>query len=122
MMRKVASFAVLVAAFGFATTVGWWTIPLVAALWGLLRPRQPRPGLSAAAAAGLAWVLWLGFDAVRGQGALGVLATRLGGVMRLPVPALFLVTILFPALLAWSASALAGGLAGSLVSRSGDAR
>jgi hypothetical protein len=121
-MRKAASFAVLVAAFAFATRVGWWTIPLVAALWGVLRPRLPRPALSAAAAAGLAWVAWLAFDALRGPGALGVLATRLGGVMRLPIPVLFLVTILFPALLAWSASVLAGGLAGSFVSRSGDAR
>jgi hypothetical protein len=121
-MRKAGSFAVLVAAFALAAKLGWWTVPLVGALWGLLRPRLPRPALSAAAAAGLAWVLWLGFDAVRGQGALGVLATRLSGVMRLPVSALFLVAILFPALLAWSAAALGGGLAGSFVSRSGDTR
>ncbi len=121
-MSKAGSFTILIAAFALATKLGWWTVPLVAALWGLLRPRLARPALSAAAAAGLAWVVWLAFDAVRGQGALGVLATRLGSVMRLPVPALFLMAILFPALLAWSASALAGGLAGSFVSRSGAAR
>jgi hypothetical protein len=120
-MRKAASFVTLVAAFALATKLGWWTVPLVAALWGLLHPRLPRPALWASAAAGLAWVAWLAFDAVRGQGAMGVLATRLGGVMRLAIPALFLVTILFPALLAWSATVLAGGLA-SFVSRSGVAR
>jgi hypothetical protein len=121
-VRKAGSFTILVLAFALATKLGWWTVPLVAALWGSLRPRLPRPALCAAAAAGLAWVAWLASDAVRGQGALGVLATRLGGVMRLPVPALFLATILFPVLLAWSATALAGGLAGSLASRSGDSR
>ena len=121
-MRKAGSFTILVAAFALATTLGWWTVPLVAGLWGLLRPQLERPALTAAMAAGLGWTLWLGFDAVRGEGALGVLAARLGGVLRLPVPVLFLVAILLPALLAWSASALGGGLAGSLVSRSGDVR
>jgi len=121
-MRRAGSFAVLVAAFALAAKLGWWTVPLVGALWALLRPPLARPALTAALAAGLAWLLWLTFDAVRGEGALGTLATRLSGLLRLPVPVLFLVAILFPALLAWSAAALGGGLAGSFVSRSGDTR
>lgn len=121
-MRNAGSFAILVAAFTLAAGIGWWTIPLVAALWGLLRPRVARPAGTAAVAAGLAWMLWLVFDALRGRGALGTLATRLGGLLRVPVPALVLLVILFPALLAWSACALGGGLAGSFLPRSGDAR
>ena len=121
-MRNLAAFLLLVAAFVLGSWVGWWTVPAVAALWGWLRPAVPRPILSAALAATLAWALWLAADLVRGHGALAVLAGQLGAIMRVPPPALYVVTLLFPALLAWSAAALACAAAGYSVPRPGGSR
>ena len=120
-MRALAGFLLLAAAFALGSWVGWWMVPAVAVLWGLLRPAVRRPILSAALAAAAAWALWLAVDSVRGHGAAGRLASQLGSVMHLPAPALFFVTLLFPALLGWSASALGCAAAGRFHSRSGDA-
>jgi hypothetical protein len=116
MRRAVAflAFLALVAAFALASWLAWWAVPLVAALWGLLRPAVWRPILSAALAAALGWGCWLLLDALSDPSALARLGQRLGAVMQLPFPLLLLLTLLFPALLAWSASALACGLAGLL--------
>ena len=121
-MRVLAAFLLLVAAFALGSWVGWWTVPAVAALWGWQRPSVPRPILAAALAAPLAWGVWLAVDAVRGGGAAGVLAGELASVMRLPAPALVLITLLFPALLAWSAAAVACRAAGLFGSRTGGPR
>lgn len=121
-MKKVLSFLALGLAFFLATSLGWWTVPIVGALWGALRPAVTQPAFTAALAAGAAWGAWLLADSVAGGGALGVLAQRLGGVMNLPGYALFALTLLFPALLAWSAAAVSGGLAGSLAPRTGGVR
>jgi hypothetical protein len=51
-----------------------------------------------------------------------VLAGELASVMRLPAPALVLITLLFPALLAWSAAAVACRAAGLFGSRTGGPR
>jgi len=120
-MRALAGFLLLAAAFALGSWVGWWMVPAVAVLWGLLRPAVRRPILSAALAAAAAWAVWLTVDSLRGQGAAGRLASQLGSVMHLPAPALFFVTLLFPALLGWSASALGCAAAGRFHSRSGDA-
>jgi hypothetical protein len=48
----------------------------------------------------------LAFDAVCGP--VGVVGQRLGGVLRVPAVVLVLVTLLFPALLAWSAATVVG--------------
>jgi hypothetical protein len=62
-----------------------------------------RPG-SVALAAALGWLVLLVFDVLAGIARLGSL---LAGIMGLPAPALFAVTLLFPALLAWSAASVA---------------
>ncbi len=118
-MRKAASFLALVAAFALASWLGWWGVPAVAALWGLLRPGTWRPILSAALAASFGWGFWLLLDWMQGQGALARLGSRVGTVMQVPFPLLLLLTLLFPALLAWSAAALSCGLAGLLAPRPG---
>lgn len=121
-MRRWLSFAALFAAFALAARFGWWTTPLVAGLWGALRPRVNSPAGTAALAALVAWGLWLLIDWWGGHGALGRLADRLGGLMNLPPAALILMTLLLPAVLAWSAAALAGALATPLAPRSGGSR
>ena len=121
-MRAFGAFVLLVAAMALGSWVGWWMVPLAAALWGWLRPAVRRPILSAAAAAALAWALWIAADVVRGHDPLGVLAEELAGILRVPHAALVLVTLLFPALLGWSAAALGCAAAGRFHSRSGDLR
>ena len=112
--RTLGAFLLLVAAFALASWIGWWAVPLVAALWGFLRPGFPRPILAAALAGLLGWAVWLLIDLSYEPAALARLGSRLGAVMQLPAPLLLLLTLLFPALLAWSSAALACGLAGLL--------
>ena len=117
-MQKMLGVIALAVAFGAATWLGWWAVPLTAALFGALRPRFRRPALVAGFAAALAWAGWLIADAVTGQGALATLSGRLAGIMSLPQVALFALTLGFGALLAWSAAALAGAIAGQIARRS----
>lgn len=121
-MKRWLSFAALVAAFALATTFGWWAIPVVAALWGMLRPAVDAPAGTAALAAGSAWALWLLGDWQANHDAMGILSTRLGGIMGVPPAVLILATLTLGALLAWSAAALAGAIADSLAPRSGETR
>lgn len=111
-MRKPLAFALLGLAFGLASWLGWWAVPAVAALWGLLRPPVARPVLWASLAAGLAWAGWLVVDLVRAPEAVLRLGSRVAAVLQVPWPVPVLVSLLFPALLAWSSAALAGALAG----------
>ena len=52
--------------------------------------------------AAAAWAVLLLTDAAVGP--LGAAASTLGAVIRIPAPALLAVTILYPALIAWSAA------------------
>jgi hypothetical protein len=121
-MRRWLSFAALTAAFALATKLGWWAIPVVAALWGAMRPAVNAPGATAALAAASAWGIWLLADWQADHDAMALLTTRLGGVMSVPHAVLILLTLGLGAVLAWSAAALAGALASSLVPRSGVSR
>jgi hypothetical protein len=121
-MRSRLGFLALLAAFVLASWLGWWAIPAVAALWGFWRPAVWRPLLSAAVAAALAWGIWLLVDFVGDPGAFARLGSRLGAVLPLPLPGLLLLSLLLPALLAWSAAALACGLANVRLTHEGDNR
>lgn len=110
-MRQAAAFLVLTLAFAAASMLGWWAIPATAALWGILRPIARRPALFAAAAAALAWTVWLLVDAISPRGDFSGLAVRLGGIFSLPAPVLIAVTVLFAALLAGIAAYVAGAIA-----------
>ena len=120
MTRGPIRLALLAAAFALGTwALGWWAVPALAALWGaggaLLNQGPTGPtragrhaALEAALAALVAWGAILAVAAARAP--LGALADRLGGIMRLPAAALVLLTLVFPALLAWSAAALGRGI------------
>ena len=79
---------------------GWWAVPLLGALAGLRR----RP-LEVGLAAVLAWGGLLLWQASRGP--VGVLAERVGGILSMPGPGLFVITAVFAGLVAWSAAVLA---------------
>ncbi|HEV8196865.1 MAG TPA: hypothetical protein VGP87_09520 [Gemmatimonadales bacterium] len=121
-MKRWLSFAALVAAFALATRYGWWAVPVVAALWGILRPMVNAPAATASLAAASAWGLWLLGDWQTDHDAMTLLTTRLGGVMGAPPAVLILLTLVLAAVLAWSAAALAAGIATTIVPRSGDPR
>jgi hypothetical protein len=104
-LRAVVKFLLISEAFAVATfAVGWWAIPLVAVVCGLIMNPEGRPIYYSTICAATGWLSLLLLDAARGP--LGELAARFGGVMGFPPIALFLTTLIFPALLAWSASSL----------------
>jgi hypothetical protein len=105
MLSKAVKFLLLTEAFAVATyALGWWGVPVLALICGLAIEPKARPlrfiGLCAAAG----WASLLLLDAARGP--LGELARRFGAVMSLPPVVLILITLLFPALLAWSAASI----------------
>jgi hypothetical protein len=105
-VRSLARLILLAAAFALATAAfGWWTVPLVAALWGLMAGTLRRASLTSTLAAALGWGILLGWGAMHGP--VVELARKLGGVMQLPPLVLVAATIVFPALLAWSATVVA---------------
>lgn len=97
-------FVLFVAAAMTALTwlLGWWGVLLAALIVGYVFRQQGGGGWRIALAAALAWGALLVFDA--GAGPFGRLASTLGGVMRLPPAVLVLLTLAFPAALAWSAA------------------
>jgi hypothetical protein len=93
--------AVLVASTWVA---GWWAVPLVAAIVGaVLYTRRGIAGLVALAAV-IAWSALILVDGASGR--FGALAGAVSGTLHLPAAALLAVTLLFAALLAWSAAVL----------------
>lgn len=88
--------------------VGWWAVPMIGAVYGLVPGSSRWPTLLAGAGAGLGWAALLVWTAT--QGAAVQLSSKVGAILGLPAPGLFGVTVLFAALLAGSAATLTGGL------------
>jgi hypothetical protein len=107
-VRSLVKYVLLAEAFAVTTFgLGWWSVPLVAILWALVSS-DSRRARNAGYAAAAGWATLLVLDAVRGP--VGTMAAQLGSVMRVPAIALYALTLLFPALLAWSAAALVPSL------------
>ena len=113
-MKSALSLTLLVAAAcAIGTAVlGWWAVPVVAAVGGYLMGHGRAFGIPAAAGAALAWggilisYRLLGFP-------IDVFTRRLAGAMQLPPAGLITLTIVFPALLAGAAGVLGGRIRGS---------
>ena len=106
-MRLLARSALLAAAIAAGTwAFGWWSVPLVAAVWGWTAASFRRPVAVAALAAAFAWGALLAWSWLASAGRAPALAEALGGVMRAPPAALVALTLVFPALLAACASQL----------------
>ena len=105
-MRNVLAVVLLGAAFLLASWLGWWMLPLVALLWGMLHPTLPRPILAATLAGGFGWAAWLGWNLAADPEAFSRVTTQLGGILQLSPWLLVAATVLFPMLLAWSAATL----------------
>ena len=107
-MRTIVKAILIAELFAVATyALGWWTVPLIAAAWGFVsRDENVAPYTALCAMAG--WATLLLLDAAKGP--VANMAARLGGVMGIPSVLLYVLTLLFPALLAWSAAKLSAGL------------
>ena len=116
-MRTGVLLALAVVMALATAAVGWWAVPLAAALIaavahgtaaGILR----RPGGSCAAGAALAgalaWGALLLVDALGER--FGAVARLVGGVAGVPPAVVVALTLLLPALLAWSAAAVVEGV------------
>ena len=104
-MRNLVRFLLLSEAFAVTTFgVGWWTVPVVAALWGFFAAPSSRQSLFVAACAAFGWACLLMLNAARGP--VSSVAAQLGQVMRVPPVGLYMLTLVFPALLALGAATL----------------
>ena len=100
----------LATSFAIGTWVlGWWAIPLFAAGAAVLARDVARQALAAAFAATLAWGALLVWSAARGS--VWTFASTVGGTIGVSGLTLLVLTLLFPAILAWLAALLAQVLA-----------
>lgn len=108
-MRATLNVFLLLVGFALATVVaGWWTVPVVAALWALARPRARRPAVTAGVVAAAAWAALL--LATGPITALGPQARLLGEVFGGSALIIIAVTLVFPAVLAASSASLVAAL------------
>ena len=89
--------------------IAWWTVPVLAAVYGLLAAGTKRPGLLAATAAAAGWGGYLSILAFGGS-PVSRFAGDLAHAMTVPSWAPHVATLLFPALLAGPAAYLAAQL------------
>ena len=99
----IALFAALTAA-GTAAG-GWWSVPLLAALWVRVLPSDRGGVTTTAIGAAAGWLGLLGVAAVHGP--IPAVATTLSAVLGLPRWGFLLITLAFPAALAGTAAILA---------------
>jgi hypothetical protein len=97
---------IIAACIALGTVIlGWWMVPILAFVYGIVARGTKRPGSTAALAAALAWGGYLAITALSGA-PVGLLGTRLALSMQLPVWGPIVATLVFPALLAGLASYL----------------
>ena len=105
-MRRALAVGVFALCAAAATAVGgWWSIPVLAAIWMRVLPRDVATAALCAIGAACGWALLLAWDAA--QGPVGTVARRVGGVFLLPDWGFAGFTLLFAALLAATAAAAA---------------
>ena len=105
-MMFLSRLVLLATAFAIATSVlGWWAVPLVAAVYAVISSAQRSSALACGVAAMLGWGALLAIDAARGP--VGTLAGELAGILQLRPAGVYAVTIAYPGLLAISAAVVA---------------
>ena len=105
-MIGLIRFGLLTIALAVGTVaLGWWAVPVIAFVFGMTAPGWRRLGGAALLAGACAWALLLMIPALR-DAPVRRFAGQLAQSMELPVVALFGATLVFPALLSWSAASL----------------
>lgn len=117
MSRTWLRLILLALAFALGTSVlGWWAVPAVGAVWGLMNPAGRRVAFHAGVAAALAWAALVLVPAVLGAPVLPF-AGKLADSMRIPGWVLAAVELLFPFALAWASATLGAAVLGSRAHR-----
>ena len=108
---RTLAFRTLVVSIAFvaASAIGWWALPLAAAVFGAITYRDRGGAVVAGFAAMLAWAGILGYDAVRGP--VGTVAATLGGVLQIRPVAVYVLTLCFAGLLGVCPALVARGVA-----------
>jgi hypothetical protein len=109
------AFVVTALGVGLLTwALGWWGVVVGALIAGTVLWRRRGVAWLVAVASIAAWGVLIMVNSVGGR--FTTLASSIAGVMRLPAALLVIVTLLFGALLAWSAAVL-GSEIGRLLRR-----
>jgi hypothetical protein len=95
--------------------LGWWTVPVLAAIAGALWWDHEHVGRDVGIGAAMGWALLIAYAGSSGR--LVPLARALGGVLFLPWPLLIVVALAFPAVLAWSATTVSATVARFVATR-----
>ena len=105
-MRFALRVTLLALSFGIGTWIlGWWTIPLFAGVAGVLARDVRHQPLAATLAAAVAWGALLAWSGT--QGSVRSFSRIAGGAMGISGVSLILLTLIFPAALAWAATMVA---------------
>lgn len=105
-MRQFTEFVLASLMTAIATWfIAWWTVPLIGAAWGVARREERWVPMLAGAAALLAWLMLLFLPS--SPAAVGRLAQVTGAAMGTGPAPLFLLTLVYPALLAAAAASVA---------------
>jgi hypothetical protein len=103
-------FALFAISLGALTWVaGWWGVALGSLVIGMVYWERRAIARIATLAAVVAWSALLVADALGGR--FGALASSISGVLRIPSVGLIATTLVFAALLAWSAAVIGSELA-----------
>jgi hypothetical protein len=117
MSRTWLRLILLALAFALGTSVlGWWAVPAVGAVWGLMNPAGRRVAFHAGVAAAIAWAALVLLPAVPGAPVLSF-AGKLAATMQVPGWVLAAVEVLFPFALAWASATLGAAVPGSRARR-----
>jgi hypothetical protein len=104
-VRFTLRVALLALSFGIGTWIlGWWAIPLFSLIAASFGRGVRLQALASATAAAAAWGALLVWNAIRGD--VWSFASIAGGTMGVSGVLLVLMTLAFPAALAWSAAAI----------------
>ena len=115
----IALFATALAIVALTWLLGWWGVVVAALIAGVVLHRRDGAAWLVALAAALAWAALVAVDAIGGR--FSALAASIGGVLHVPAGALLVVTLLFAALLAWSAAVVGSELGRRIGANSGSA-
>ncbi len=111
-VSRLAKFGINVAAMAAGTWfIGWWTVPVIAAVWAVADRTDRALPLRAAVAGLTAWALLLAVQLPGGS--LERLAGAVGAAIGVGALPLVVLTLVYPALLAASAAGLVRAVTGA---------
>lgn len=106
MRRMLRGGLTITAAIAAATALGsWWALPIIAFAAGVGTPTGTRQAGIIGGCGGLAWTVILALQAAGGA-PIGLAATKVGEVFRLPGPLFLALVPAFAVALGWGCAAL----------------